>query len=431
MLFQANVSLLGDFCKDEVPRLCDHTLLSNSSRFTRPCSPSESYVSTGTELTLEQTLKQGSVLFPLDFMVRYEFVDTLLEGLHYKGSDNPCDRVFSSSVNSPSGGRFQSPRSVFYYGRGGANNLSCVLRFEPTLGERVQLTLTRAKFGGRPCTSKQDARTGRWRCVYSNDSAVSELWISEYPWPGVQLPRDCLCSKRADPLVITTLTSSAVEVNFTVTFMNITQDFNHFNFEGEYQFITSPSNEDGDNCIRLKKSRRLRGTSGEIVLRGPSRNEVNEEYAEKLRGDGVFTAVGCDQHPWLIEPDDHTNNFLYLKVRGFELPSSRWKEDSFQCSTTNRIIVYSGIETRTPKVICPMENQQYGHNHLVELFSDGWNHSTSLSILNPSTRSFVVDFIEREGGSYTVSWMEVSKRPNISTTSSFVMTSTTIDCPYR
>ncbi|XP_014273918.3 uncharacterized protein [Halyomorpha halys] len=427
---QNNVTLLGEFCKDEVPRLCDHTLLSNSSRFTRPCSPSESYVSSGMELTLEQTLKQGSVLFPLDFMVRYEFVDTLLEGLHYKGSDNPCDRVFTSSINSPSGGRFQSPRSVFYYGRGGAHNLSCVLRFEPTLGERVQLTLTRAKFGDRPCSTKQDARTGRWRCVYANSSMISELWISEYPWPGVQLPRDCLCSKLSDPVVITTLTSSAVEVNFTVTLMNITQDFNHFNFEGEYQFITSPSNEDVDQCIRQKKTRRLRGTSGDIVLRGPSRQEVNEVYADKLRGDDG-TAIGCDHHPWLIEPDDHTNNFLYLKIRGIELQPSRWKEDSFQCSTSNRIIVYTGIETRTPKVICPIETQHYGTSHIVELFSDGWNHSTSLSILNPSTRSFVVDFIEREGGSYIVSWMEVSKRPNISTTSSFVMSSTTIDCPYR
>lgn len=136
-----NVSLLGDFCKDEVPRLCDHTLLSNSSRFTRPCSPSESYVSTGSELTLEQTLKQGSVLFPLDFMVRYEFVNTMLEGAHVQGSDNPCDRVFTSSMTAPSSGRIQSPRSVFYYGRGGAHNLSCIMRFEPTLGERVQVRI--------------------------------------------------------------------------------------------------------------------------------------------------------------------------------------------------------------------------------------------------------------------------------------------------
>uniref|UniRef100_T1H970 CUB domain-containing protein n=1 Tax=Rhodnius prolixus TaxID=13249 RepID=T1H970_RHOPR len=436
---QMNVSLLGEFCKDEVPRLCDHTLLSNSSRFTRPCSPSESYVSSGSELTLEQTLKQGSVLFPLDFMVRYEFVDTLLEGVHVKGSANPCDRVFTSSVTSPSGGKFQSPKSVFYYGRGGAHNLSCILRFEPTLGERVQLTLTKATFGGRACSTQQDARTGRWRCVHSyspNVTGIAELWISEYPWPGVQLPRDCLCSNLSDLLVITTLTSSSVEVNFTVTLMNITQDFNHFNFEGEYQFISTFSEEDVENCIKYKKGRRLRGSSGDIALKSPrtrKNDDVNEIIAEKLSINGVFDNlnVGCDQHPWLIEPDDNTNNFLYLKVRGYELPSNRWKSDMFQCQTSNRIIVYSGIETRDPKVVCPQEGPPVNTHRVVEVFSDGWNHSTSISILNPNTRSFVVEFLEQEPGSYSVSWMEVSKRPLLTATSSFVMSSTTIDCPYR
>lgn len=438
-IFQMNVSLLGEFCKDEVPRLCDHTLLSNSSRFTRPCSPSESYVSSGSELTLEQTLKQGSVLFPLDFMVRYEFVDTLLEGVHVKGSANPCDRVFTSSVTSPSGGKFQSPKSVFYYGRGGAHNLSCILRFEPTLGERVQLTLTKATFGGRACSTQQDARTGRWRCVHSyspNVTGIAELWISEYPWPGVQLPRDCLCSNLSDLLVITTLTSSSVEVNFTVTLMNITQDFNHFNFEGEYQFISTFSEEDVENCIKYKKGRRLRGSSGDIALKSPrtrKNDDVNEIIAEKLSINGVFDNlnVGCDQHPWLIEPDDNTNNFLYLKVRGYELPSNRWKSDMFQCQTSNRIIVYSGIETRDPKVVCPQEGPPVNTHRVVEVFSDGWNHSTSISILNPNTRSFVVEFLEQEPGSYSVSWMEVSKRPLLTATSSFVMSSTTIDCPYR
>ncbi|KAL1140517.1 hypothetical protein AAG570_000447, partial [Ranatra chinensis] len=441
---QLNVSLLGEFCKEEVPRLCDHTLLSNSSRFTRPCSPAESYVSSGSELTLEQTLKQGSVLFPLEFMLRYEFVDTLLEGSHIKSSENPCDRVFTSSITSPSGGRFQSPRSVFYYGRGGAHNLSCVLRFEPALGERVQLTFTRARFGERPCATHQDARTGRWRCVHSiknsdNVTGTAELWISEYPWPGVQLPRDCLCSKLSDPSIITTLTSSVVEVNFTVTLMNITQDFNDFHFEGEYQFISSSSEEDVENCIKFKKNRRLRSSSGDIILRSPKTPKklemMNEVYAEKLSVNGILdnVNVGCEKHPWLIEPEDNSNNFLYLKLQGYEISSNRWRSDSFQCPTLNRIVIYSGIETREPKVVCPVEGQGgLSRSHrIVEVFSDGWNHSTSLSILNPNTRSMVVEFLEHEPGSYVVSWMEVSKRPLLTATSSFVMSSSTIDCPHR
>lgn len=34
---KSSVQLIGQFCKDDKPRLCDHALLSNSSRLTRPC----------------------------------------------------------------------------------------------------------------------------------------------------------------------------------------------------------------------------------------------------------------------------------------------------------------------------------------------------------------------------------------------------------
>lgn len=78
-LFQSNVTLVGEFCRDEVPRLCDHALLSNATRFTRPCSLAESYVSSGPELTVEQALAQGTALYPVTFTLRYEFVDTSLE----------------------------------------------------------------------------------------------------------------------------------------------------------------------------------------------------------------------------------------------------------------------------------------------------------------------------------------------------------------
>lgn len=331
LVCQTNVSLLGEFCKDEVPRLCDHTLLSNSSRFTRPCSLAESYVSSGSELTLEQFLKQGSVLFPLNFLIRYEFVDTSLEGSHVTGSDNPCDRVFVSSPNSLSSGKFQSPRSVFYYGRGGAQNLSCILRFEPGPGERIKLMFTRAKFGERLCSTEEDARTGRWRCVKGVESpAVAELWVSEYPWPGVKLPRDCMCSKLSEPITVNTLTNSVVEVNFTVTFMNITQDFGDFHFEGEYQFVSVPSDSMSEACVKHREERRLRGSSGEVVLRSPavSKVEYNEVSAARVTEETVVEdrvdGNSCSNFPWLIEPEDNSNNFLYLKIRGYELPVTRY-----------------------------------------------------------------------------------------------------------
>lgn len=137
-----------------------------------------------------------------------------------------------SSSNAPSQGHFQAPRSVFFYGRGGAQNLSCVFRFEAGPGERVKLTFTRARFGSRACSQRQDARTGRWECEpRGRGEPGAELWVAEYPWAGVAVARDCICSRLTAPVVISTLTSPIVEVNFTVSRMNITQDYNDFHFE--------------------------------------------------------------------------------------------------------------------------------------------------------------------------------------------------------
>jgi hypothetical protein len=74
---------------------------------------------------------------------------------------------------------------------------------------------------------------------------------------------------------------------------------------------------------------------------------------------------------------------------------------------------------------------------VVEVFSDGWNRvnksGTGLLLLTPHARSFVVEFLEREPGSYAVTWMEVSKRPLLTASSSFAMSSSTTppECPYR
>jgi hypothetical protein len=283
------------------------------------------------------------------------------------------------------------------------------------------------------------------RTLSSVSPGVSELWVSEYPWPGVQLPRDCLCSKLSEPIVITTLTSSVVEVNFTVTFMNITQDFFDFYFEGEYQFL-SGSDVEGGVCSTSREKRRLRGSSGEIALRSPvSRKTIiqdPEARQEDSTTDKDTNSVPCGNHPYLIEPEDSVNNFLYLKIRGFELPSSsgvkQMANTASVCPTLNRIVVYSGVDTRDPKVVCPAETagpEISARFQVVEVFSDGWdrvNQSTNgMLLLSPHARSFVVEFLEREPGSYAVTWMEVSKRPLLTASSSFTMSTTPPQCPYR
>lgn len=382
-------------------------------------------------MTLEQFLRQGSALFPFSFLIRYEFVDTTQEGSPDKSSDNPCDRVFSSSQSARSG-RFHSPRSVFFYGRGGAQNISCTLRFEANQSERVRLTFTKAKFGGRSCVSQVNPRTDRYHCyVQSNRSAgVAELWVSEYPWPGIQIPKDCLCSELEHPLVIRTLTSSIIEVNFTVTLMNITQDFSDFYFEGEYQFLhISERDEDGvEMCPAKKETRRLVKASGDIRLSmhrlTPSlTNMILDSSDEEGVHEKEELTAFCVSYPWLIEPEDPTNNFIYLKTQGYEISSG-----GEGCPTLNRVLVYAGSDTRRPHIICPASSAS------IELFSAGWNASSAddaLTLLSPHARSFVVEFVEREFGNHAVSWMEVSKRPPLTASSSFVMTSVPVDCPYR
>ena len=58
----ANATLLATFCKDLVPRSCDHALLTNSTRSTRPCSLTESFFSSGDTLTLELRVVESTAL---------------------------------------------------------------------------------------------------------------------------------------------------------------------------------------------------------------------------------------------------------------------------------------------------------------------------------------------------------------------------------
>lgn len=96
----------------------------------------------------------------------------------------------------------------------------------------------------------------------------SKKQISEHPWQGVELGRDCLCSNISEKVVLRTLTSNVVELKFTVIRMNVTQDYRDFFFEGEFRFVAGA--EAGDQtCATRLEDRRLRGSSGEISLRSP------------------------------------------------------------------------------------------------------------------------------------------------------------------
>ncbi|XP_076375175.1 uncharacterized protein LOC117229697 [Megalopta genalis] len=430
-----NISLLGQFCKDDTPRLCDHSLLRNGSRHARPCSLAESYVSTGRALTLEHILRQGSALYPISFVLRYEFVHEAVPCNHVFGSASASSTSSTSSLSLSSAkiGRFASPKSVFFYGRGGAQNVSCVYRFEAEPDHRIELSITRASFGSKGCSSYVDPLVNRWTCDRRFDSAKfgsAELVIAEYPWQGVELVRDCLCSNVTDRITLRTLTSHVVEVRFAVTLMNVTQDYRDFFFEGEYRFVSLGADTSEQGCSTKLEERRLRGTSGEISLRSPLPRIIPGVAAveEILTNTEDLTATQCVNEPWLIEPEDARINFLYLRTAGYSITLDNVED----CTTQNRIVVYSASNTKDRSVICPEGGVDTART--VDFFSGGWNYSAvdaSVAMAQHS-RSFVVEFLQREPGFYAVTWMAISKRsPSPSVSSNVFTILPQEECPYR
>lgn len=228
-----------------------------------------------------------------------------------------------------------------------------------------------------------------------------------------------------------TLTSNMVEVRFTVTLMNVTQDYRDFFFEGEYRFVPVNAESSEHGCSTRLEERRLRGTSGEISLRSPLPRVIPGVAAveEILTNTEDLTATQCVNEPWLIEPEDARINFLYLRTAGYSITLDNVED----CMTLNRIVVYSAANTKDRSVICPEGGVDTART--VDFFSGGWNYSAvnaSVAMAQHS-RSFVVEFLQRDPGFYAVTWIAISKRSPV--TSNLGANTFAIlpaeDCPYR
>ncbi|KAF7286391.1 hypothetical protein GWI33_005683 [Rhynchophorus ferrugineus] len=260
-----NVTLLARFCREHVPRSCEHSLLANSTRSTRPCSFTESYLTSGDTLTLELKLADSTALKPVSFKALYEFVDLHQDGEPY--GEGPCSRKFGA-LNSELQQKFRSPGDIFLYGRGGSKNISCIYRFEAQKGEKVKLTLTEVRIKNRKCSTKVSSDMDRMECV-GNVSATLRLF--EVPWNDVPpIPRDCLCGVDKTRLLPYTYISASnvIELRFDVTGMNASDDFNTLYFEGSWKFIRTPTCD-----LDLRK----RGANGELIFTHPA--EGSEEIA--------------------------------------------------------------------------------------------------------------------------------------------------------
>ncbi|XP_050310643.1 uncharacterized protein LOC126746434 [Anthonomus grandis grandis] len=398
-----NVTLLGRFCREHVPRSCEQFLLGNSSRFPRPCSMTESYLTSGDTLTLELKLADSTALKPVSFKALYEFVDLHLDGEPY--GEGPCSRKFSALSNE-SQQKFRSPSDIFLYGRGGSKNISCIYRFEGQKGEKIKITLTDVLIKHRRCTTSRNPETERLEC---DGDIGATLRFFEVPWidvPGV--PRDCLCGLNKDKLLPFTYVSSSnvVELRFDVTNMNASDDFNSLYFEGVWKYIRTPTCD-----LNLRKS----GPNGELVFSFPPEG----------------SEINCENSPRAFVPGP--NKFLYVKIGGVILKhSSRWSNNNtlrstswtgHTCDTPNRVIVHTALYTA---LICP--DPFISRDRMVEVFSEGWNiKSKSENVVGHYSldkveidrlgkelpRTIVAEFYGKDEGRYPIMWLELSKRRDI------------------
>jgi hypothetical protein len=158
----------------------------------RACHPDESFISKGPNLSIKLKVDTTTVLRPAEFKLYYEFVDTRQDGeafyhphlligqnqvepnlpkslrsevgdkgggsgTNVEGDYSPtttkfkvgsCSRLFKSQNRAIQAGSFTSPRNVFYFGRGGVTNLTCIYRFQGGKNERVKITFNKISLAG-------------------------------------------------------------------------------------------------------------------------------------------------------------------------------------------------------------------------------------------------------------------------------------------
>lgn len=391
--------LMADHCDDDLPKLCDHYSLSNHTRITRPCLAHESYVSSSSKFLIEHHTEDGTALHPASFRLRYEFVDTRLGGdawLGRKGEDPPpqhCSRVFRKMRS----GEIFSPRNVFLYGRGGATNLTCVYRLEAGPGEKVRLMIHNVSFGENTgCQTEPDPHTARPRCIQVDSNArTSELRVFEVPWRDTRIPRACLCDNftlsSSNPRPLVFLSSSRfMELHFTLTKMNITEDFRDLYFFATFEMIRMPE------CPRRQ---RLRGSGGEVEFNNPPVSR---------------TDMYCEGLPWLVEA--HENRSLFLLTWGTFLPLEPSHEEPARCPSKNRVLIYSGKPARLIRVVCPAEPN--ARQFAVHVFSEEWfggsgesaDFTSVITYLQPPRPpSFLVECVSKEPGVAAFNWLEISR----------------------
>lgn len=294
----------------------------------------------------------GTSLYPATFSLNYEFVDTEMGGEAWIGrrGEDPvpplCSRIFRKRK-----GNVQAPRNVFLYGRGGAKNLTCLYRFEAGVSERVRLVLHNVSFGeGTTCNTDTDLHTGRPKCsMIDPDGRISELKLYDVPFRDVKIPLGCFCDNTSSlyNAPLTFLSNSRImELTFTVSKLNISEDFGEVYFYASYEF---------KRFSECHKKMKLKGSGGEDDIIYP----FNDEDAS------------CEGISWYIEAQQLERS-LFIQTWGTYLPIDPTSEDAMRCNTRNRLIIYSGRPLKYMRIICP--SQPGLSSSSLHIFSEDWQN---------------------------------------------------------
>ncbi|EDW68632.2 uncharacterized protein [Drosophila virilis] len=384
-----STNVIARFCRGTIPRTCDRSNINET--FARPCTISESYVSSSDAITLELRNTESTVLRPLDFKLKYEFIDLHQDGLPQGGGELDCNRKFVSSLmDRKDPAIFRSVRNIFLFGRGGTRHLKCVYRFEALRGERVRIKLRKVTTSNRVCYSRLDEDINRSFC-YGDTNVRVEIFERPYP-DSILLHRGCVCnsSNQSHLPIEYTSTGRDVEVHFIAQNMTTLDDPDTANFEGMFEFVKAPT-----SC---KDGRRKFGPSGTI--------------------DMTFGDIECRSRPWLIEPSNG-NKFLYVRLKAIflskhnprkTLNATHLETNSWRCETKARAVLTTSEGLTI--VACPLSPDSNAYE-FVEIFSSGWNERPNFALINHS-RAISVEFLRPSNGDYTFNWMELVPRPTLS-----------------
>ena len=345
-------ALLGKFCKsDSFPRVCSGVHAPGGAGGTAPCPPEESYVSKAPALTLSLTYAAGTTPAHIEFLARYEFVDKRQWG-ESSSTGGPCDRMFGSRPDRT----FSSPKNVFLFGRGGNRDLECTYIFRASSHQKIILRINRSRMGS-DCMTIRQSSSQRHECFHIQSESNSVITIDEELWPGVRLPRACICnSSETAPIVIHSYTNE-IQLRFSIPFMTSAQDYNDFFFEGEYDLV------DAHESCKIEQSK---GPHGNITV--------------GRRGGSSL----CTAHPKLMSAPDGA--FLFLTIPG-------WDASKGTCKSGSRINIFGVGATVPLMTICP-ENKGYN----TPVFSSGWKDKPVHEI-NPGN-SLLISFHKPERGNW-------------------------------